>query len=273
MTDIIKRINLIKTERNLNDHQIEVGAGLQPSSLLAWANGKKNKKGEIKPVKPSADSIIKLARFLNVSADYLLGLTDEYKPLEKGLIDSNKDTPTTIKNVSIKPAYVRNRQETVDMFMYRYQNVIEENYFWILVELCSHIKSNDALELFATLCNAMIEKGYPALEYYVEAHRYFTDGLDKPIVWNEACPKLTIDEKKYVVENIAKEISNKLAKDYAELLGDKAFRDTAKLYNEYPEELRVQILEMIINWLTKYILQNEQLKRYCRLPNDVLGRN
>lgn len=240
------------TDKGIKPAHIAQYLGLSSSVPTSWKNG----------ITPNAENLVKIADYFSVSVDYLL----EHEVKEK-------NQPSQIEKVEIKPAFARNRKETVDMFMYRYQNIIEENYFWILIELCSHIKSKDGLELFATLCNAMIEKGYPALEYYVEAHRYFTDGIDKPIVWNEACPKLTIEEKQYAVENIAKELSDKFAKDYAQLLDDKSFRDTAKLYNEYPEELRVQILEMIINWLTKYIQQNEQFRHYFRLPNDVLGRN
>lgn len=82
MTETTKRIIALKDKKGLNDHQLEVGAGLKPAFLQAWRNGKKNAKGEIVEVKPSTDSIIKLARYFNVTADYLLCLTDEPKPLE-----------------------------------------------------------------------------------------------------------------------------------------------------------------------------------------------
>lgn len=82
MTETTKRIIALKDKKGLNDHQLEVGAGLKPAFLQAWRNGKKNAKGEMVEVKPSTDSIIKLARYFNVSADYLLCLTDEPKPLE-----------------------------------------------------------------------------------------------------------------------------------------------------------------------------------------------
>lgn len=82
MTETTKRIIQLKEKMGLNDHQLEIGAGLKPAFLQAWKNGKKNSKGEIVEVKPSTDSITKLARYFNVSADYLLCLTDEPKPLE-----------------------------------------------------------------------------------------------------------------------------------------------------------------------------------------------
>lgn len=82
MTETTKRIIELKNKMGYKDRQLEIGAGLKPAFLQAWKNGKKNKKGEIIEVAPSADSIAKIAQFLNVSADYLLCLTDEPKPLE-----------------------------------------------------------------------------------------------------------------------------------------------------------------------------------------------
>lgn len=89
MTETTKRILLLKDKMGLNDHQLEINAGLKPAFLQAWKNGKKNSKGEIKEVSPSVDSIIKLAKFFNVSADYLLCLTDEPRPLKT----SDKEKP------------------------------------------------------------------------------------------------------------------------------------------------------------------------------------
>ena len=71
MNKTTKRILLLKDKMGLNDHQLEINAGLKPAFLQAWKNGKKNSKGEIKEINPSVDSIIKLAKYYNVSLDYL----------------------------------------------------------------------------------------------------------------------------------------------------------------------------------------------------------
>lgn len=92
MTETTKRIIQLKEKMGLNDHQLEIGAGLKPAFLQAWKNGKKNSKGEIVEVKPSTDSITKLARYFNVSADYLLCLTDVPTPLENREIVERQTT-------------------------------------------------------------------------------------------------------------------------------------------------------------------------------------
>lgn len=76
MTDITRRIIEVKDKNGLNDRQLELGANLPPASLQAWRHGKKNKKGEMVEVEPSTKSIISIAKFLNVSTDYLLGISD-----------------------------------------------------------------------------------------------------------------------------------------------------------------------------------------------------
>lgn len=99
MTETTKRILSLQKEKALNDHQLEVEAGLPISSIQAWTKGKKRKDGTIAETAPSIDSIVKLARYFNVSADYLLCLTDQPKPLERKEVaqayTNNQTTPPT----------------------------------------------------------------------------------------------------------------------------------------------------------------------------------
>lgn len=81
MTETTRRIIELQKEYGANDHQLETNAGLPVSSIQAWTKGKKRKSGEVVETSPAVDSIVKLARYFNVSADYLLGLTDERRPL------------------------------------------------------------------------------------------------------------------------------------------------------------------------------------------------
>lgn len=223
-------IKALRKERGLTQTELAEVVGFTHVAVVKWENGQRE---------PDFSTLIKLADYFGVSVDYLLGREDKFSlPKLNAYME-------TIPAPSIKAAVARKRNETVDMLMYRYQNVIDEEYFWLLIELCSHIERKDGLELFATLCNAMIEKGYPAIEYYVEAYRYFVDGQDKPIVWNESCPTLTAEQEAAVVESVAKSVSDKFAKDYAALLDDDSFRKTAKLYQTITPEQRKVIVGII----------------------------
>jgi len=74
MTETINRIITLMKKNGDNAHSLEIKAKLPISSITAWKNDK---------FKPSMDSIIKLARYFNVSADYLLCLTDEPTPIKR----------------------------------------------------------------------------------------------------------------------------------------------------------------------------------------------
>ena len=69
------RIIHLKQERNLLQKDIAAGAGI---GLRQYQRYEK-KEGE-----PSMESIIKLCNFFNVSADYLLGLSNDPTPPRKG---------------------------------------------------------------------------------------------------------------------------------------------------------------------------------------------
>ncbi len=91
MTETTKRILELMKQTNTNAHQLETAVELPNASVQGWVKGKKRSDGSMREISPAADSIAKLARYFNVSADYLLGLTDERKPLEcrdVGQVDS-----------------------------------------------------------------------------------------------------------------------------------------------------------------------------------------
>ena len=68
MEKFIERLRELRIERGLTQTQIAQSTGLSQPALANWEKGKRI---------PNAVAIIKLAKFFNVSADYLLGLTDE----------------------------------------------------------------------------------------------------------------------------------------------------------------------------------------------------
>ena len=74
-------MQLIK-QSGLSDNAFEKQLHLSQGTVGNWRSGRN---------KLSMEAIIKLARYFNVSADYLLGLTDERRPLEcreVGQVDS-----------------------------------------------------------------------------------------------------------------------------------------------------------------------------------------
>lgn len=74
MAEPIKRILELMAKQGDTYHSLEVNAKLPISSVYGWKTNK---------CKPSMVAIIKLARYFNVSADYLLCLTDKPTPLVK----------------------------------------------------------------------------------------------------------------------------------------------------------------------------------------------
>lgn len=61
-----KRFKELRLERNLT--QLEMGKifGLSGSAVLKWERG----------FEPNFDTLMKIAKFFNVTVDYLLGITD-----------------------------------------------------------------------------------------------------------------------------------------------------------------------------------------------------
>lgn len=69
--NIYEKVMSLCNEHGIDKTKLEQQCGFSQNSLNKWRKSF-----------PSADKIIKVARFFNVSADYLLGLTDERRPLE-----------------------------------------------------------------------------------------------------------------------------------------------------------------------------------------------
>jgi transcriptional regulator with XRE-family HTH domain len=67
--------NIIETikKENKKNNILEKEIGLPSGAISHWVKGKYN---------PSTDAIIKIARYFDVSADYLLGLTDSSTPTQ-----------------------------------------------------------------------------------------------------------------------------------------------------------------------------------------------
>lgn len=135
MTETTKRIIALQKENGLNDHQLETGVGLPVSSVQAWTKGKKRKNGEIAESSPGVDSIAKLARYFNVSADYLLGLTDERRPLSA----TEAAQPQT--TVAEKPS-----SEIAENFIREFKEQMKEKTFQDIAKLYKAINLQENLD-------------------------------------------------------------------------------------------------------------------------------
>jgi transcriptional regulator with XRE-family HTH domain len=61
------RLKDLRAERKIGQNQLAKELGLSNASISYWENGKQE---------PGAAALMKLAQFFNVSADYILGLSD-----------------------------------------------------------------------------------------------------------------------------------------------------------------------------------------------------
>lgn len=82
---IRESLKRFRKEFNLTRNEVAEVLGIKPQSYIY----------EVKDVTPSAQVILELADHYNISADYLLGLTDEPRPLKVEVQDTPIETETT----------------------------------------------------------------------------------------------------------------------------------------------------------------------------------
>ncbi|MDE6597271.1 MAG: helix-turn-helix domain-containing protein [Clostridia bacterium] len=63
-----ERLKALRQEKNIGQNFLAKDLQLSNASISYWETGKQE---------PTAEAIFKLAKYFNVSADYLLGLTDD----------------------------------------------------------------------------------------------------------------------------------------------------------------------------------------------------
>ncbi|WP_159723140.1 helix-turn-helix domain-containing protein [Enterococcus sp. CSURQ0835] len=81
--DLYERIKEIARLKNISIAQIERANDLSNGSISKWAKNA-----------PSADKLAKVARYLNVTSDYLLGIADQAKDLNGDNIVPMEDEST-----------------------------------------------------------------------------------------------------------------------------------------------------------------------------------
>lgn len=91
---MVERILELINQSGLRDYAFERQLGFAQGTIGNWRNGRN---------KLSSEAVIKIARYFNISADYLLGLTDEIIPVKKVSLD---ELPTALVEVSQDSEYV-----------------------------------------------------------------------------------------------------------------------------------------------------------------------
>ncbi|MCL2370573.1 MAG: helix-turn-helix domain-containing protein [Firmicutes bacterium] len=71
---IVQRVTKLFDESKKSDYLLEKEIGLKQKSISNWRRGLAN---------PATDSIAKIAKYFDVSADYILGLIDEPKSYDR----------------------------------------------------------------------------------------------------------------------------------------------------------------------------------------------
>lgn len=80
MNETVKKLLELLNDCGEPTYKVEKNAGISSTSFQGWKNER---------FKPSTEAIVKLARYFNVSTDYLLGLSDERSPKQSIQQSSN----------------------------------------------------------------------------------------------------------------------------------------------------------------------------------------
>ena len=67
MNKFSERLKELRQEKNLSQDKLAKAVGLTHTAIGLWEQGKRN---------PNLDAVISLAKFFNVSLDYIAGLED-----------------------------------------------------------------------------------------------------------------------------------------------------------------------------------------------------
>jgi len=82
--DTVERIFALIEEKGVTAAEVGKDIGIPKSSFTDWKKGRS---------KPSTESVAKLAVYFGVTADYLLGLSDDPDPIVTIAAHSDKDLP------------------------------------------------------------------------------------------------------------------------------------------------------------------------------------
>lgn len=91
-----ERLQMLMNENNLTKTQLHKATGIPDTTINGWFRGQT----------PGADKVIKLAKYFEVSTDYLLGLENDI-----GVIEINKDLTAFEKEILSIAKNLRNDEQ------------------------------------------------------------------------------------------------------------------------------------------------------------------
>jgi len=69
--NVVDRIAKLQSEHGLNNKSLELATGLRNGCVSSWKKGR---------YAPSAEAVVKLAKYFHVTTDYLFGLSESREP-------------------------------------------------------------------------------------------------------------------------------------------------------------------------------------------------
>ena len=131
---MIERVMQLIKQSGLSDNAFEKQLHLSQGTVGNWRSGRN---------KLSMDAIIKVARYFNVSADYLLGLTDERKPLSPNQTD-----------ITNRPDYAISND-----FAVKYEDIIKERVFNDLAKLYKAVDNSMRAQILVVIATYLHRSG------------------------------------------------------------------------------------------------------------------
>lgn len=126
-----------KKEQGISARSILNELELSPTALSEWNRGKSH---------PTVETIIKLAKYFDVSTDYLLGLTDE-----PNYLSDNANTSTELIK---RPKY-----DVSDKFMEDYMNLLKDKHFLNIAKVYNEFEDAYKIQIYTYIITLAAQAG------------------------------------------------------------------------------------------------------------------
>lgn len=133
--NIYEKVLMLCEKNNIDKTTLEKKCGFSQNSINKW-----------KKSAPSIDKIIKVAKFFNVSTDYLLGLTDE-----PNCLSANANTSTELIK---RPKYA-----VSDKFLEDYMNLLKDKHFSNIAKVYNEFEDAYKIQIYTYIITLATKVG------------------------------------------------------------------------------------------------------------------